>query len=49
MHNCPQCGQPTQGTWSEGGTLWSICLDCYHEQQGPEPTAEEEEAEDDSE
>lgn len=28
MHNCPRCGQPTNGAWSEGGLLWAICDDC---------------------
>ena len=28
MHNCPRCGQPTEGAWSEGGIRWAICEDC---------------------
>ena len=27
-HKCPQCGRPTFGTYSEGGTKWAVCEDC---------------------
>ena len=28
MHNCPECGKPTEGSWSEGGIKWAVCEDC---------------------
>lgn len=27
--SCPECGQETIGTISEGGCRWAICQDCY--------------------
>jgi len=27
-HPCPRCGQPTTGTYSEGGLRWAICDAC---------------------
>ena len=32
-HPCPQCGQPTTGTYSEGGIKWAICEDCMRHQR----------------
>ena len=26
--NCPNCGKPTEGTWSEGGVKRALCLEC---------------------
>lgn len=28
MHECPRCGQPTDGAWSPGGLRWAICDEC---------------------
>jgi hypothetical protein len=28
MHQCPRCGQYTEGAYSEGGLRWAICDDC---------------------
>lgn len=25
---CPQCGEPTEGSWSEGGAKWALCAEC---------------------
>jgi hypothetical protein len=33
MHSCPRCGQPTEGSWSEGGLLWAICDDCMRRER----------------
>lgn len=27
-HDCPDCGEQTYGTYSEGGLKWSICENC---------------------
>jgi len=31
MHNCPRCGNPTDGAFSEGGIRWAICEDCMND------------------
>ena len=31
MHNCPTCGELTEGTYSEGGVLFNVCEVCYQE------------------
>ncbi len=31
VHNCPICGEKTEGTYSEGGTHFNICEQCYQE------------------
>lgn len=31
MHNCPVCGERTEGSYSEGGVHFSICEKCYEE------------------
>ena len=28
MHQCPECGKETSGSWSEGGLKWALCEDC---------------------
>ncbi|GAI73226.1 unnamed protein product [marine sediment metagenome] len=28
-HKCPVCGEPTEGSYSEGGIHFSICEICY--------------------
>ena len=33
MHNCPVCGEKTNGAWSEGGLKWAICDDCMVKQR----------------
>lgn len=33
MHACPRCGQPTNGSISEGGLHWAICDDCMDDDQ----------------
>ena len=25
---CPRCGEPTSGSWSEGGLRWAVCEAC---------------------
>lgn len=32
MHKCPNCGEPTEGSFSEGGIHFAICEKCYGEQ-----------------
>jgi len=27
--SCPECGQETAGTISEGGARWALCESCY--------------------
>jgi NAD-dependent SIR2 family protein deacetylase len=27
--SCPECGQETTGTISEGGAKWALCPDCF--------------------
>lgn len=29
--NCPRCGKETEGSYSEGGILWTLCEDCMNE------------------
>jgi len=29
MHKCPNCGEPTEGSLSEGGVNFAICEKCY--------------------
>ena len=29
MHNCPNCGKPTEGALSGGGVNFAICERCY--------------------
>ena len=29
--NCPRCGKKTEGSYSEGGTLWALCEDCMND------------------
>ncbi len=31
MHECPNCGQMTEGTYDEDGVRWDICEDCFEE------------------
>jgi hypothetical protein len=31
VHNCPTCGELTEGTYSEGGVLFNVCEVCYQE------------------
>jgi len=31
MHNCPLCGERTEGTYSEGGVHFNVCDVCYQE------------------
>ena len=31
MHNCPICGEKTEGSYSEGGIHFDICEECYRE------------------
>ncbi len=31
MHECPNCGQMTEGTDDENGVRWDICEDCFEE------------------
>ena len=33
---CPECGQETTGTISEGGCRWAVCPDCYDQIMGGE-------------
>lgn len=28
MHECPRCGERTEGSYSAGGVLWAICPAC---------------------
>jgi hypothetical protein len=41
MHNCPRCGQATDGTWSEGGFKWAICEECMEQEFAKRPLSEE--------
>jgi len=34
-HPCPNCGEMTSGTWTEGGLLWAICEICADLGSGP--------------
>jgi len=38
MHKCPNCGKPTEGTYSEGGVLFALCPDCYQKLYGEKET-----------
>ncbi|MBA7553732.1 hypothetical protein ES705_46331 [subsurface metagenome] len=29
MHKCPNCGEPTEGSFSLGGINFAICEECY--------------------
>jgi len=42
-HPCPRCGEPTYGTWSEGGVKWALCERCMEElsKQGDEAKDED--------
>jgi len=31
VHNCPVCGEKTEGTYSEGGINFALCENCYRE------------------
>lgn len=31
MHECPNCGQMTNGSYDEDGVRWDICEDCLQE------------------
>ena len=31
MHNCPLCGELTEGAISEGGVKFAICEQCYQD------------------
>lgn len=31
MHNCPICGEKTEGSFSEGGVHFNVCEQCYQE------------------
>lgn len=31
VHNCPICGEKTEGSYSEGGIHFDICEECYRE------------------
>jgi len=31
VHNCPVCGEKTEGSYSEGGIHFDICEECYRE------------------
>lgn len=31
MHDCPICGERTEGTYSEGGVHFNVCERCYEE------------------
>lgn len=33
MWNCPRCGQPTEGSFSEGGSHFAICEECMSHQE----------------
>jgi predicted nucleic acid-binding Zn-ribbon protein len=32
MHKCPNCGEPTEGSFSEGGINFAICGKCYEKE-----------------
>ena len=38
MHNCPNCGKPTEGHISEGGIKWAICEDCMERMRDDDPS-----------
>jgi rRNA maturation protein Nop10 len=43
MHNCPICGKPTEGAFSESGVRWMICDDCMEVERsifGSQPTSD---------
>jgi len=29
-HECPGCGQPTSGTYTESGSKTALCEDCFN-------------------
>jgi len=29
VHNCPICGEKTEGSYSEGGIHFNVCEECY--------------------
>ena len=31
MHECPNCGQMTEGAFDEDGARWDVCEDCLQE------------------
>jgi len=31
VHNCPICGEKTEGSYSEGGVHFNVCEVCYQE------------------
>jgi len=33
MHECPRCGEMTDGSWSEGGLKWAICEECMRQER----------------
>lgn len=33
MWNCPRCGQPTKGSFSEGGSHFAICEECMSQDE----------------
>ena len=33
MHECPNCGAQTEGSWSEGGVKWAICDTCMEKER----------------
>ena len=32
-HECPGCGQPTSGTYTESGSKTALCEDCFNRQR----------------
>lgn len=42
MHQCPRCGNPTDGAYSQGGLKWAICDECMEREWGQQEREQEE-------